>query len=181
VILSLVSIAAAAVPASASFHAFGVNEVYSDPSGNVQFIELHERFGTDFEGFFTGISIVSNAHTYTFQTDLPSQSTANKFVLLGTADYAAIPGVPAPNFTIPASFFNPAGDTLTYGGFADTITFGAVPANPLQSLNRSGDTMIPASATPTDFAGDSGSVPEPTGVAVLAVAGVLLVRRRRVR
>jgi hypothetical protein len=80
--------AAAALPARASFHVFGVNEVYSNPSGTVQFIELHDRFGADFEGFFNGVTIVSGANTYTFPSNLPSQQTANTFVLLGTPGYA---------------------------------------------------------------------------------------------
>ena len=179
VVSSLILLAAAAPPARASFHVFGVNEVYSNPSGSVQFIELHDRFGADFEGFFNGITITSAAHTFTFPSDLPSQQTANTFVLLGTPGYAAIPGVPAPNFTIPAGFFNPAGDTLNYGFGADIISFGPVPASASQSLNRSGADMLAATASPTNFAGDTGSVPEPATLSLFAGLGTVtcLIRR----
>ena len=178
VVSSLILIAAA-IPAQASFHVFGVNEVYSNPSGSVQFIELHDRFGADFEGFFNGITITSAAHTFTFPSDLPNQQTANTFVLLGTPGYAAIPGVPAPDFTIPAGFFNPAGDTLNYGFGADIISFGPVPASASQSLNRSGADMLAATASPTNFAGDSAPVPEPATISLLAGLGMTSCLRRR--
>lgn len=179
IVTCLILIAAAALPARASFHVFGVNEVYSNPSGSIQFIELHDRFGSDFEGFFNGVTIVSGANTYTFPSDLPNQQTANKFVLLGTAGYAALPGVPAPNFTIPANFFNPAGDTLNYGFGADIISFGPVPASASQSLNRSGADMLAGPTSPTNFAGDTGSVPEPATLSLLAGLGIATCLRRR--
>ena len=164
--------------ASASFHTFGVNEVYSNASGSIQYIELHERLGADFEGFFNGVTLTSSANTFTFPSDLPTQSTANKFVLLATAGYSAIPGVPPANFTIPANFFSPAGDSFNYGFGSDIISFGAVPADPQQSLNRSGASMIAGANTPTNFAGQTGSVPEPAGWSVIALAALACRRRR---
>src|SRR3954464_9242554 len=92
-------------PASASFHTFGVNEVYSNASGTIQYIELHERLGADFEGFFNGVTLTSNGKTFTFPSELPSQSTANKFVPLGPAGFSATRGAPPADFPIPASFF----------------------------------------------------------------------------
>jgi hypothetical protein len=169
-----------ACPASASFHTFGVNEVYSNASGTIQYVELHERLGADFEGFFNGVTLTSNANTFTFPSDLPDQSTANKFVLLATAGYSAIPGVPPANFTLPASFFNPAGDSFNYGFGSDLISFGPVPSNPQQSLNRSGASMVAGANTPTNYAGQTGSVPEPATWSLVALAG-LTCRRRRCR
>ncbi|MDB5319989.1 MAG: calcium-binding protein [Phycisphaerales bacterium] len=168
-------------PVSASFHTFGVNEVYSNASGTIQYIELHERLGADFEGFFNGVTLTSNGNTFTFPSDLPNQSTANKFVLLGTAGYAAIPGAPAADFPIPSNFFNPAGDSLNYGFGSDLISFSAVPANSRQSFNRSGSSMVVGNGTPTNFAGQSGAVPEPATCSLLALTAAILLGRRRDR
>jgi serralysin len=166
-------------PASASFHTFGVNEVYSNASGTIQYIELHERLGADGEGFFNGVTLTSNSKTYTFPSDLPDQSTANKFVLLATAGYSAIPGVPPANFSIPANFFNPTGDSLNYGFGSDLISFGPVPANSQQSLNRSGTAMVAGANTPTNLAGQTGSVPEPATWTLIALAALTCRRRAR--
>src|SRR5690349_1305527 len=129
-------------PAGASYHAFRINEVYSNPSGTVQYIEMKEIFGFDFENFVTlAPDIKSTTHDFIFPSDLPSFSTANKTFLLGTPGYAALTGAAPPDYTIPANFFNPAGDTFTYGttgpdGIVDNVTIGAQPSDPTESLNR---------------------------------------------
>src|SRR5664279_1016804 len=50
----LVGIALAANQAQASFHLFRIAEMYSDAAGIVQFVELHEGFGADFQDQFAG-------------------------------------------------------------------------------------------------------------------------------
>ena len=181
-LISAMSIGLAAIlaqSAAASYHTFKISEVYSSPNGLVQFIELHETLGADFQNLVTlAPDIKSTTHDFVFPTNLPNTSTANKSFILGTAGYNSIAGAPPANYIIPANFFNPAGDTLQYGttgGIADLTTFGAMPANVLQSLNRvgtSGNTFTAAANSPTNFAGTTGSVPEPATPLLLAFAAV---------
>jgi hypothetical protein len=176
--------------ASASYHTFRINEVYSNPSGTVQFIEFKEVFGFPGQNFVTlAPDVRSSTNTFVFPSNLPSSDTANKMFLLGTPGYAAIAGVPAPDYTIPANFFNPAGDTLQYGstgpdGVVDLTTFGPMPANPLQSLNRvgtSGNVYTAAINSPTNFAGATGTVPEPGAVVAFVAMAIVAVARRQAR
>ena len=174
-------------PARATFHLWQIDEVYSSADGTVQFIEFENN--SDFENFLTNSSgLTSNANNYTFTTNLSSTSTTNKHFLVGTVGYASIAGVPAPDYTVPNQFFSAAGDTLTLvGSLSGTITFtGAqLPTDGLNSLNRlyNGSTnsgFTSALNSPTNFAGNTGSVPEPTGIALVISAGaILFINRRR--
>lgn len=153
--------ALAAAPARASFHTFQIAELYSSPDGSVQFVELHEAFGADFEQFLSGHSLTSTqgatTRTYTFPNDLPSSSTANKRVLIATPGFAALAGV-TPDYTVPAPFLVPGGGTLDYAG-VDQVTYPALPTDGRSSVDRNG---IVAPATPTNFAGQMGSLQPPT-------------------
>jgi hypothetical protein len=72
-------------PAAAAFHLFRINEVYSSADGTVQFVELKEATGSDFESFWMGNALTSTqgatVRTFVFPTNLPSTSTASKSVL----------------------------------------------------------------------------------------------------
>jgi hypothetical protein len=188
--------------ASASYHTFRFAEIYSNASGTVQFIELHESFGADGQNLlglapdiFAGGSgnIGNSAHDLTL-TNLSSSSTANTYVLLGTAGYNALPGAPHADFLIPNNFFNPNGDTLQYGqgagnpspgpdGVVDLITFGAVPSNSSQALQRqglSGSTFTTGPAIANTFNnGGNFAVPEPASFGLLLPVIVFVMRRRR--
>ena len=164
-------------PARASFHQFRITEVYSDPTGTIQFIELTESFGADFEHFWQGVTLSSNTKQFTFPANLPDFDTSNRSVLLATHEFSHLSTTPLVDFEIPDNFFNPAGDTLNFG-FADIVTFGAMPANPQQSLNRSGASFIPGTARPTNFSGTTGSVPEPGIVAATLLTCLMTLPRR---
>ncbi|HET6249315.1 MAG TPA: PEP-CTERM sorting domain-containing protein [Tepidisphaeraceae bacterium] len=187
--------------AGATYHTFKFDEVYSNPSGTIQFIELHESLGANGQNFeseapdifsFSGPDATSTSnreHTLTL-TDLPNSNTANTFFLLGTAGYNALSGAPKADYLIPNNFFNPAGDSLQYGstgpdGTVDQITFGALPSNLSQALQRvgtSGNTFNTGPAIANTFSnGGDFAVPEPTIGGILALAaGGFLFRRRRV-
>lgn len=175
--------------ARASFHFFDIQEIFSNGDGTVQFIELFTPFGS--QQFLTG-------HTLTFQTgsttlnslplsELPGDST-NKSFLIGTANLATLYGV-TPNFIIPANFFTPgANNFLNFAEGTDRVSLTLLPTNGTSSLNgqinnpaaTSAATTVNALATPTNFAGQTATIPEPAGAAlVLLTFGATTLRRRR--
>jgi len=133
-------------------HKWEIQEIFSTPDASVQFVEW---FNTDNDEEHLSLeSVSSNAHTFNFPINLPSANTANHRFLMATAAFAALPGAPAPDYIIPAGFFNPNGDTLTYSG-GDDVTFGVLPGNGVTSINRNGATQV---NSPVNFAGASGSI-----------------------
>jgi hypothetical protein len=181
---AIVLAAAAITPTHASFHEWKITEVYSNSSGSVQFVEMFDPFGG--ENFINtfGASLSSGSHSYSFPDDLAGDTT-NKHLLIATPGYAALNPSHPPDFTFAANnFFSTSGDTINYDGL-DSLTFasGQLPTDGLQSLNRSwGDTTsgAAAAATPTNFAGDVGQVPEPASVTLAAAAlGYAWAARRR--
>lgn len=165
----------ATASAQASFHLWQITEVYSDPTGTVQFIELFTD--TDGEEFLTGHMITSDSNSFTFLTNLPSEMTANHHFLIATPGYTAISGAPAPDYVLPSNnWFSLSSDTIDYAGVNSlTFTPGQLPTDGVNSLNRifnppTSTTFFIAQNSPTNFAGDTGSVPEPSVAALLIAA-----------
>ena len=137
-------------------------------------------------------SITSNGNSYDFPTDLPVfPGPAFGWVLIATADFAALPGAPTPDYVIPANFFDPAGDTITYNGAPDVAVLapGALPTDGVQSLHRdiTSGVMTAGPNSPTNYARVTGSVSPPVAVPTglgwtlalaLGIASVWGVRRR---
>src|SRR5262249_25883350 len=95
--------------AQAGFHLWTLQEIYSNSSGSLQFIELVDNSGggQEFTGFTT-LNVYSDlAHTQTHSFTFPSNVSANDSnghtMLLGTAGLQAAGG-PAPDFIIPPNF-----------------------------------------------------------------------------
>ena len=142
-----------------SFHQYRINELYSNASGTIQFIELvvgnangeHQWAGVNLRSIRDGVT-----QTFTFPSNLPNSSTANTTVLIATQAFADL-GLVTPNFIVPAGFLFTAGGTLNFGG-ADEVSHGSFPVDGQQSLNRSGQAAV---ASPRNFAGTSASLPLP--------------------
>ena len=153
--LTILLLWAAAFPAAAAFHLWTMNELYSSADGSVQFLELTALTGG--QQFLSGhtLTSVSGAvtHTFTFATNLPGDTAGHRF-LVGTTGYAALSGVPNPDYVVPNGFFFPGGGTITFASGADTWTHGATPAGNL-SLNRNGSTAV---NSPQNFAGQTGVI-----------------------
>jgi hypothetical protein len=174
--------------AQAAFHLWQISEVYSNASGSVQFVELFTDQSS--QQFVNATSFSSNANTYSFPAQLPSDS-ANKHFLIATPGYAALAGVPAPDFILPANnFFSTTADTLTLNGATFpslTFTAGQLPTDGVNSIDRAylgSATPPPAFTTgpnsPTNFAGTTGSVPEPSAFVLAALCvGIAWKTRRR--
>jgi len=164
--------AAVATTALAEFHTYKIEQLFSNASGTVQYIVMHEMAGMPAEYFWTGNSITSIqtgvTKAYMFPNNLPvgmnycgyygcaqqaQSSTANTRVLIATQGFAAL-GLITPDFVVPNNFLSMTGGTLNYAG-VDQITYGALPTNGSSAINRVGAT-VPAVAT--NFAGQTAAV-----------------------
>ncbi len=179
--------------ATAGIHTWDVKEVFTNASGTIQYIELIERQASGV-GAETGVansSITSNARSQSWTGVTVPAPTGQKSFLIASASFAALPGAPAPDVIIPVGsmpFFNPAGDTITFAGGIDAWTFGAVPTNGTNSLDR--DSGV-GTNTPKNRNGATGTVnanpaPVPSAsfwmaaglVSALAAMGAFALRRR---
>ena len=154
--------------AQAAFHLWKIDEVYSNASGSVQFIELSASTngGQQFVGG-QSISSSSTGRSFTFPANLPGDTT-NKHFLLATPGYFALTGVPAADYNLGVNnFFNITGDTINFAN-VNTLAFtaGQMPTNGLNSLNRAygSSSFSVGSNSPTDFTNTTGSVIKPGDV-----------------
>jgi hypothetical protein len=175
--IAAIMLGAIASGAGASFHTFVIDELYSSPDGNVQFIELHESVGANGEDLLAGHTLTSTSgaatRIYTFPANLPNSQTANKRVLIATQGFANL-GIVTADYVVPAPFLFPGGGTLNYAG-VDSVAYPALPADGVSALYRGGAVALNVA---TNFAGESGSIapapPQPppsatvTGVPALA-------------
>jgi hypothetical protein len=170
---------APALTARAGHHQWDFTEVFSNASGSIQFVEL---IGTaNNEQNLNGFTITASSgpNVFTFVGNLPSTATAGKWVLVGTSAFALASGAPTPDYVLPDNFFDPTSDSLNYAG-VDTWAISNVPVDGVNSLDRA--TGVGANS-PTNFAGQSGSidvsggpqVPSFGGVALVVLTGLLLL------
>ncbi len=141
-----------------AFHLYGINELYSNADGTIQFIELTVG-NANGESFWQGQSITvtqgATAHLYTFPTNLPSTQTANTKVLIATQGFADL-GIVTPDFIVfPGFLYTSGGATVNFAG-VDFVSYSLLPTNGTSSINRSGTIGV---NSPTDFAGNTGTVP----------------------
>jgi serralysin len=194
VVLSALGICAIASPVLADSHQWVVNELFSTADGTVQFIELLNPTSAANETALNGkwVLSVSLSNQFNFPGDLPVGSTAHKSLLLGTQAFADLPGAPAPDYIVPEGFFDINGDTLKYWIYVlgdMTFGMGELPTDGVTSLNEDGTTGV---NSPTNFAGQTGSVDASAGgvptasvwgrmvmTAVLLSVGAVVIARRR--
>jgi hypothetical protein len=142
---------AAASPARAGHHLWRLTELFSNATGSVQYAQL---FVTENNEAGVGpFTLTASGHTFNFVTNLPSATTANTWILVGTSNLVARGGV-APDYLIPAGFFATGGGTINYAG-VDNWVYGTVPTDGTHSLMRDGTTPV---NTATNFAGQTASV-----------------------
>ncbi len=164
--------AASTDSARAGFHLWDITEIYSNADGTLQFIEWFTSAAS--EELLGGHVVTTESNTYTFPNNLPNPVTTNHNFLMATAGFAALPGAPVPDFIIPDGFIDLTGDTLRLrtspgGTVWETLSFaaGELPTNGIDSLVcavHSGSACMSTDVevnSPTNFAGDSGSVMPP--------------------
>lgn len=155
--------------AHAGHHRWDFTEIFSNADGSVQYVELFSA--NDGEAALGPWTITSTTNSFQFVTNV-TEPTANTWVLVATSNFASLPGAVTPDYIIPASFFPTGGGTLTYAGGADVWAYGAVPTDGVQALQRNGSA---AANSPTNFAGQSGSVNLSSSVPAVASWAVALV------
>ncbi len=151
-----------------AFHLWKISEMYSNVDGTVQFIELFNDTGSSSEGFLSFTSFTTDSNSYAYPNDL-SGDTAGKRFLMATSGFAALSGAPAPDYIIPAHFFDPNGDTLTFSGGPHAVTFssGQLPLDGISSIDAN---LAVDLSSPTNFAAAVGAIgylldPIPTKIA----------------
>lgn len=175
-------------------HTWDVNEVFSNADGTIQFVELKEANGTPGETGVTFQTLFSDAESFTIGGSITGP-TSDKFFLIATQSFADLPGAPTPDAIIPPGvipFINVNGDSIVYGPY-DTLSFssGELPTDGVNSLTDGAGT---GPNSPTNYAGDSGSIDVSEGdvpaastwgltamaLAILTAGSLLTIRARRI-
>src|SRR6266576_3706289 len=148
----------AASLARADFATFVIDELYSNADGSVQYVVLHEAQGTNGANLLTAHTLSAThagvTKVFTFPTDLPSATTANHRVLIGSNGFAALRAI-APDYQMPDRFLPTDGGTVNYAG-VDQVTYPTLPIDGSNALQRSGAV---AANLATNFAGQTFAVP----------------------
>jgi hypothetical protein len=165
-------------PAHAAFHLWNIREIYSDSSGNLQFIEFFtSASGQQFVGG-QQISVIGTVtHSFTIPSNLPGD-TLNHAFLIGTSGIHGAGG-PTPDYIMNPNFLFTGGGTINFFG-ANSGTYSAMPTDGVFSRTWGDGNAV---NSPQNFAGQSGVVvvPEPGMWALLGSAGLGLcfwLRRR---
>lgn len=143
--------------ALAGGHTWKLNEIFSDSTGNIQFIELRESLGGAGEVAVSGhviSTLTAPAHSYTIPGPNVTPPTSFKTFLLATPACAALPGFPTPDRILNAApFFSIVNDTVSASGWPPAMTYaaGQLPTDGVHSRNVIGPVI--ACNTPTNYAG----------------------------
>jgi hypothetical protein len=172
-VLGVLAVSLLGVPcAQAAFHLWAIREVYTDSSGNLQFIELFDSSGS--QNFVNGMQIqVSNVgntqtHTFIIPGSPLSGNTLNHALLFGTSGLQAAGG-PAPDYTIPNNFLFAAGGSISFFG-ANSGAYTALPTDGSLSRTWGGGNAV---NSPQNYSDQSGVVvvPEPTSLSLIGLTG----------
>lgn len=141
-----------------------VHSVFSTAEGTVQYVQLYNPAGG--EPALSGrVLTVRNAAgsvtaTHTFNRNLTG-TTADRFLLLATPGFAALPGGIEPDFEIPAGFVQQNGGSITFAGLSSLAYSaadlpkngrqarsqgGLIPSNPQNQIQQQAQIAIPAVA-----------------------------------
>jgi len=149
--------------AYAGEHTWDVWEVFSNADGTVQFIELRETNGGTAENGVNGnvVSVSPSGHSVTIPNPVVGNTAFHSF-LIATPGFAAQPGAPTPDLTLPIGTINfivAATDTSATFAPWDTATWpvGTLPTDGVHSLSRTATNgpLSVQNATPTNFAGQT--------------------------
>lgn len=163
-----------ALGARADHHLFEFEQLYTNASGTVQFIVMHQTPPASGEDKWAGNTIdvidENGAKTsYKFLTNLPSSSTSGRRVLIATQAFAAL-GIITPDYVVPNGFLPLSNGLLHFADFL--FGYPALPTDGVLALDALTRTTMPNVAT--NFAGENASVtaaappaPPPPGAATV--------------
>ena len=143
-----------ATVASASFHLWRMDELFSNADGSIQFLEL-EVFssGEQFVGGHTlSASGGGTVRSFLVPDNLPGDS-ANRHMLFATQGFAAL-GIVTPDYIVPNGFFTP-GSGLVNWADVDLWDYTGLPADGRTSLNRNQPNAV---NSPRNFQDQTGTV-----------------------
>ena len=147
--------------ARANFHLWKLNEIYSNPDGSVQFIELFCSFSGQnllLNHTLSVTNAVGAVNTFTFPSNTPP-NTFQKSLLLATPGFASLPGAVTPDYVIPTNFLFSGSGTINFGPTADIIAYANLPADGVSAMVRSGNSfVVNATNSPRNFNGQGGSL-----------------------
>jgi hypothetical protein len=177
-------LAALALPhgTRAASHLWRFHELYSSPDRSVQFIEMIESGGSDSE---TGIAnhwfetdSYNADHSQRLDEDLPF-GTAHKTFLVGTQSYAALPGVPEPDYVVPDGIIDPEGDTVIWWFYQTLVippdTMPSDGVNALKIDDFVNVVLTTGPNSPKNFAGETGTIVPAVALPALPLWGLALV------
>jgi hypothetical protein len=140
--------------AGASFHLVSITEVYSDASGNVQYVVLQANAGS--QQFLAGHKITTaqgtSTRSFTFPANLPGDTAGRKF-LIATQAFADL-GLVTPDYVVPNGFLFLTNATVNYAGVSQ-LSYGSLPADGIHAVDALGNVVKTA---PTNFAGASAAI-----------------------
>ena len=156
-------------PARASFHVWAVTELYSNADGSVQFVKLTNNSAFTTEYFLGGHVIICTGlpgitNVFTFPTNLPAVSTANKTFLIGTGNLATLPGGVTPDYVLTNTspfLFQNTGVTNTVGIVGSVeipAAYTTLPTDGVSSLAGLGSSLVVATNSPKNFSGQANSI-----------------------
>ena len=181
---ALVTSLAAAGGAGAQLLSWQLEQLYSNQTGDIEFIVIREFQGRNGQQALTGAQLssqfaaASHGHGsgdvtfFDFQADLPSNQTAGRRFLVASQGFADL-GIITPDFVIPNRFMASASGKLLLGLSAtqviDNITYPGLPQDGSSAIFRDGGAI--KQNQPINFAGQTATVPGtpaglPTGTAV---------------
>jgi hypothetical protein len=165
--LGLLALTSCIPSALASFHLWVIDEVYSNASGSVQFIELSTSASG--EQFLSGHAITVKSrdstymqgvtNTFTFPNNLPGD-TANHHFLIATQGFANL-DIVKPDYVVPDGFLLLPAATIDYAS-VNTMAYASLPTDGVHSIDANGNVMV---NSPTNFAGQTGTVTATTSTA----------------
>lgn len=154
----------APLPALAGGHTWKISEVFSNSDGTIQFVEVREMAGTPGEVATAGHTVSSNTKVFTIPSNVVSP-TSNRHLLIATPAFAALPGVPTPDYILPVGsvpFMSLTSDAIKYSGndpVGLVYTAGQLPTDGVNSRNKNAAGILSTAVnSPTNYAGAAGSV-----------------------
>jgi len=143
--------------ALATFHTFVIEQIFSNATGTVQFVVLHEASNANGQHLLNGHALTASqsgvTRTFVFPGNLPSNATAGRRVLIATQGFAAL-GLVTPDYVMPDGFVPTSSGFVDFAG-VDRMTYAALPTDGVNALYEGGQTRANLA---TNFAGSSASV-----------------------